>query len=139
MHPRPELLEQFACQTLSPEEIPAIEDHLLVCDSCQVALLALNGALQEGERRRYVRVSVDSTAHVKILDPITSIGPACSAKVLNICWDGMQLEMDRFVCAGSSVQIRLKDRIVLGKVRYCEPNGDKFRTGIHLQETLHRR
>ncbi len=81
-------------------------------------------------------MTFDTPAKVKLLDPVTSTDPASQCRVLDISWHGLRLRASRFVCAGSLVQIRMSDRVVLGEVRYCNQDGDDFYVGVRLVETI---
>ena len=86
------------------------------------------------ECRSEIRVGEDSPARVKVLDPMTSLGPSFHARVANKSSKGLKLRVPRSVLPGSVVQIRFGDGIVLGEVKYCIPVEDEFDIGICLKE-----
>jgi len=139
VHLASDVLERFAFRQAPNSEIPAIEDHLRDCEECQRIVIQLSPARTGWtgeERRKEPRVTFDTPAKVKLLDPVTSTSPAAHCRVLDISWHGMRLLAQRFVCAGALVQVRMSDRVVLGEVRYCDQEGDDFYVGVRLVETI---
>ncbi len=58
-----------------------------------------------------------ATARVKVLNPLTSIGPAMHAELVDASDGGLHLRVPRAVLVGSAVQIRTRDHLVFGEVR----------------------
>jgi hypothetical protein len=88
------------------------------------------------EQRREVRVTLDSPARIKALDPLTSLGPSATGQILNTSISGLKLKVPRAFVPGAVVQIRFQGQIVLGTVRYCIPLENEFFVGVHLKEEL---
>jgi hypothetical protein len=138
VHSSIEDLKRFTLGQLPSSEATAIETHLLECRTCRKALagLAAGPAGHLVERRSEERVTVDSPARVKALDPLTSIGPSSNGQVLNTSSRGLRLRVPRPFFPGAVVQVRFQDRIVLGTVKYCIPSENEFQIGVHLKEDL---
>ena len=58
-----------------------------------------------------------ATARVKVLDPLTSVGPAIHAELVGASDSGLHLRVPRFILVGSAVQIRIRDEVAFGEVR----------------------
>src|SRR5579862_7569711 len=86
------------------------------------------------ERRSEARVAEDSPARVKVLDPMVSLGPSFQGRVVDTSCKGLKICAPRSILQGSVVQVRYRDRIVLGQVKYCLPAGDEFHVGVHFKE-----
>jgi hypothetical protein len=138
LHSSSEDLKRYALGQVPSNEASAIETHLLECPTCRKAFAALalgpRGAM--GERRSEVRLTLNSPARIKALDPLTSLGPSTTGEVLDSSDTGLKLKVPRAFFSGAVVQIRFQDQIVLGTVRYCIPSGDEFHIGVHLKENL---
>jgi hypothetical protein len=50
--------------------------------------------------------------------------------------EGLSVRIAHSLSAGTLVQVRLEDSVVLGEVRYCERAGDAFRIGIRIESSL---
>ena len=79
-------------------------------------------------------MDVDIRATLKSLDPLTSIGPATAARIVNISHHGLKLRVDRFYLTGTLVQIMAESNIFLGRVRYCLESESGFYVGVQLHE-----
>ena len=54
-----------------------------------------------------------------------------TVRVADVSRSGLQIVVDRQLNSGSSVELRLRRFIVLGKVGTCQPNGQgEYRVGI---------
>jgi anti-sigma factor RsiW len=82
MHSRVEDLRRYALGQLPANEAAAIETHLMECLSCGKAFAELTSGPKDLplEQRREVRVTLDSPARIKALDPLTSLGPSAAAQ-----------------------------------------------------------
>src|SRR5580700_9998630 len=77
------------------------------------------------ERRSQPRVSEDCAAHLKFFDPSLAAVRLIDARMVDISEKGLQLRVG-FIFPNGPVQICLRDRAVLGRVRYCVSAGDDF-------------
>jgi len=104
-------------------DLADIQAHLQECQTCQNDIAA---ALEfEGS----------SDARVKVLDPITSLGPSGPAHVLSASSTGLHVKVYRLVFVGAMVQVRSTIGTVFGRVRYCFPAGTGFQIGVKVQKT----
>jgi hypothetical protein len=115
-------------------DVSKLEPPAVKCDGSQIIEVALDSPWRGRERRSEVRVADDIPARVKVLDPLTSLGPAVHARVVDASFGGLGLRVSKPVFPGSVVQIRFRDQIVLGEVRYCLPSGSDFIIGIRFRE-----
>src|ERR1700722_1163727 len=58
-----------------------------------------------------------TTAHVKVLDPLTSVGPAMHAELVGASHSGLHLRVPRFILVGRRSQIRTAGQVAFGEVR----------------------
>jgi hypothetical protein len=96
--------------------------------------IAVDSSWRGVERRSEVRVAEDSPARIKVLDPMVSLGPSFQGRVVNTSSKGLKVRGPRPILQGSVVQVRFRDRIVLGRVKYCLPVEDEFDIGVRLRE-----
>lgn len=80
------------------------------------------------ERRREPRLETDCDAGVKV----TASAPLVSARLVSVSSRGLQLRVG-FIFPNEAVQVRLADRTVAGRVRYCVSSGDEFRIGVQIE------
>lgn len=83
------------------------------------------------ERRLSVRVPSDESTALHVLKPLST--GRLAARVVDVSAGGMKLSVLEFLNPGSMVQIRLKDTIILGEVRYCVPTKDGFHVGVRQE------
>jgi c-di-GMP-binding flagellar brake protein YcgR len=88
------------------------------------------------DRRKNLRVPVDSAARLKCLNPMLTTGPSIPAQVLDISRSGMRVCAERKLQPGSVVQIIVKDMFYVGTVRHTRPSGDGFEIGVRLTESI---
>ena len=76
----------------------------------------------------------DSPARIKVLDPMVSLGPSIHGRVVDVSGKGLKVRAPHSILHGSVVQVRFRDRIVLGRVKYCLPIESEFYIGVRLKE-----
>jgi hypothetical protein len=103
-------------------ELAGIQTHLQACPSCQTQVAAMLEAEHGG-----------SPTRVKVLDPISSLGPSAPAKLLTISTSGLHVRVSLPVFVGALVQVHSSDLSAFGRVRYCIPAGSEFQIGVKLQ------
>lgn len=55
--------------------------------------------------------------------------------IVNISKNGLGILSPKAILPGTMVQLRIKDRVELGNVRYCSaPGDDGFRLGLRLHD-----
>jgi hypothetical protein len=103
-------------------ELAAMQNHLQECPACQTEVAAM----------LEVEYSPIPT-RVKVLDPITSLGPSAPARLMAICESGMHVRVLSPIFVGALVQVRSSDVSAFGRVRYCIPVGAEFQIGVKVQ------
>lgn len=83
------------------------------------------------ERRRGPRIPTDDIAYLRILKPASP--ERLVVRVLDVSKGGFKLGLGKSLYPGCEVQIRLKDVVALGEVRYCVPAKVGFFAGIQIQ------
>jgi hypothetical protein len=104
-------------------ELAAIQSHLQACPVCQTEA----AAMLQAECR-------PMPSRVKVLDPITSLGPSAPARLMAICESGMHVRVASPIFVGALVQVRSSDVSAFGRVRYCIPVGSEFQIGVKVQK-----
>jgi hypothetical protein len=89
-----------------------------------------------GERRLTVRLKTDELACLRVLNPASP--DPIEIRVLNVSKGGFKLCVKQFLQRGTTVQIRHRETIAQGEVRYCVPARDRFQeTGFHVGVQIH--
>jgi hypothetical protein len=125
-------LEQYINGQLATAEAAAVQTHLAACEECQLRLadIAFETHWQGAERRTDPRVPVDFSGRLKLLDPVTSVGPPHDVRVLEISRSGMKIRTPRFLIRKTLVQIHFNGKTMLGEVAYCERTDTEYQAGI---------
>jgi hypothetical protein len=87
-----------------------------------------------GERRREQRISASEMGHIHVLNPFQE--GTLVVRMLDRSTDGLSIRMGRSVAPGTLVQVRLKETVVLGAVRYCVRAEGAFRIGILIESSM---
>lgn len=130
---------------LPADRAEELEVHLAECAECSERMANLAGALsradrisrlpaQQGERRSSLRVACDDPAQMQVLRPFSP--NRLEARILNVSRGGMKLRLKQAVDSGSLIQIRFKDSVVFGEVRYCARAGGEFEAGVHIHDLI---
>ena len=85
------------------------------------------------DRRRHPRFDTDQPVSLTVLGAHAT---TLDGVVLNISGSGMRLMLDCRIPLNTAVRIDLGDSIFLGEVCYTEPAGDRFATGLVLDQVL---
>jgi hypothetical protein len=127
-------LEQYVDGHLSAEDSTAVRAHLEGCKLCQLRLadIALEGQWKGPERRGEPRIPVKFPGRLKLLDPLTSVGPPHDVEVVEISRSGLKIRTPRYLILKTLVQIRFNGKSVLGEVRYCVKMDPGYHAGIKL-------
>jgi hypothetical protein len=67
-----------------------------------------------------------------MLHPV--VGDWSNVRILDASKSGIRVQTSEFIQTGSLVQLRIKNTIVLGEVRYCVDAGDGFYAGVQVQD-----
>jgi hypothetical protein len=127
---------------LEAERTLSVEQHLLECDTCrecfsvclghQVALHILQGKSESAQKRSEPRFSAKGEAILQELHPLSL--DRQKVMIVNISKNGLGILSPNAILPGTVVQLRIKDRVELGNVRYCSaPGDDGFRLGLRRQ------
>jgi hypothetical protein len=129
-------LELYIDGHLSDEASNVVRAHLEICEECQLRLtdIALDIQWKGPERRSEPRVAVNYTGRLKLLDPVTSVGPPHDVTVVEISRAGLKIRTPRHLIPRTLVQIRFNGRGVLGEVRYCIKADPGYHAGLKLVE-----
>jgi len=82
------------------------------------------------EKRKEPRVRVSFPGRLKLLDPVTSVGPPHDVLVIEISRSGLKVQTPRYLIPNTLVQIHFNGSATLGKVRYCTRTGSGYDAGI---------
>jgi hypothetical protein len=125
-------LEQYVTGKLPAEESTVVQTHLDGCEECQLLLaeIAMRVRWKGPERRSEPRVPVNFPARLKLLDPVTSVGPPHDVVVLEISHNGLRIRTPRFLIPKTLVQVRFNGKQVLGEVRYCIKTEEGYEAGL---------
>jgi hypothetical protein len=127
-------LEQYVDGHLSDHDSSVVRAHLERCEECQLRLadVALDAQWKGEESRREPRVPVDFPGRLKLLDPVTSVGPPHGVQVIEISRNGLKIRTPRFLLTKALVQIHFNGKAVLGEIRYCVKSESEYQAGIKL-------
>jgi hypothetical protein len=123
-------LERLVVDSLPNQELTEIQVHLQGCKACQSALAA---KLSEEEAAGNPQINSNAAARIKILDPVTSLGPSGPAHLLNASAQSLHIRVPRSVFIGALVHVRSSIGLAFGHVRYCIPAGSEFQIGVKLE------
>jgi hypothetical protein len=125
-------LKQYVTGQLATEDAAVVQTHLEGCEECQLRLadVALQTQWTDTEQRREPRVPVNLVGRLKLLDPVTSVGPPHDVRVVEISRSGLKIRTPRFLIPKTLVQIVFDGKPVLGEVRYCVKVDSEYQAGI---------
>lgn len=86
------------------------------------------------ERRSEPRVAVDDPVSILVLNPLDP--NRLAGRVLDISRNGLRVRTQKFLSRGTVLQLRVRDLVVMGEVRYCVKRADSFDAGIHIQDCV---
>jgi hypothetical protein len=114
---------------LSDADSSVVHQHLEICEECRnrLAEIAMQAQWKGPERRSEPRVPVSFPGRLKLLDPLTSVGPPHDVHVVEISRNGLKIRAPRYLIPKTLVQIHFNGKAMLGKVVYCQ----KLETGFH--------
>jgi hypothetical protein len=150
-HVSDEDLELYLLARLPSHQLSVVELHLTTCTSCTSKLSDLAGftfrvlrlsSRQLGgyggpEKRREHRIPADEPAQMQAFSPFS---PAkINVQITDVSRNGLKVRTPQIVDRGTVVQVRIKEAILLGEVRYCIAAGTEFDAGIQIQDVIPRR
>ena len=136
-------LELYVRGRLKAECTLSLEQHLPECDTCrerlsvclghQVALHFLHQKSESAQKRSEPRFGAKGEAILQELHPLSL--DRQKVMIVNISKNGLGILSPKAILPGTLVQLRIKDRVELGDVRYCSaPGNDGFRLGLRLHD-----
>ena len=135
-------LDLYLSGHVESERLSFIEHHLLECRICQAHLFDCAGqqlrlqSIQRthsevAQKRSEERFSTEGVATVQELHPLSL--ERHTVKVVDVSKNGLGIVSPKAMLPGTIVQLRMKDIVELGNVRYCsELGGGGFRIGVRL-------
>ena len=101
-----------------------------------VPILVKVGFAHQGLRRmaRQVSEGTEIVAHMKVVAPLASTGPAIRARVVKDSANVLTVRLPHIVFAGALVQIRIQSRILFGEARRCIAKESEYEIEIEKQE-----
>lgn len=75
-------------------------------------------------------------ARVKVLDPLTSLGPSMEAELLSSAGSDYQLRVPRWIIPGSTVQVLTSQGVVVGRVWLATESGPGFEIEVSVEPSL---
>src|SRR5579863_8073531 len=142
VHSQEDDLELYAHGRLEAQLIPAVESRLVGCVVCRQHLAeclerrVTRYQIQRAEseptqKRAEERFSTEGEATLQELHPLSV--ERQKVKIVNISKNGLGVVSPKAILPGTVVQIRIKETVELGNVRYCSAlDDDSFRIGLRL-------
>ncbi|MEI9812399.1 MAG: PilZ domain-containing protein [Acidobacteriota bacterium] len=129
----------FAEGTLEETLSAAIADHVELCPECRQQLSSIARFRREyyqattaiDERRREHRIQTNDPAMLRMLNPL--VGKLMVIRVVDVSKNGAKLHTPIAIPVGGLVQVRVRQSIILGEVRYCVTVRGQFYSGIRIQ------
>ena len=135
-------LELYLRGGLEVERIPIVEAHLLECESCRQLLsdclgrrIAFHATTRPKsnavQKRSEPRFDTEGEGTLQELHPLSL--DRHKVRIVNVSKNGLGLVSSKAILPGTLVQLRIKDTVELGTVRYCSALVDYgFRIGLRL-------
>jgi hypothetical protein len=135
---------------LPSHRISDVESHLTECSSCVDRLSDLAeipfrivklserqfAAYQGVEKRREHRIPTNNPGQMQTFSPFSPT--KITVQITDISRNGLRVHTPQFVGRGTVVQVRFKQAIILGEVRYCVADGTEFDAGIQIEDVIPR-
>jgi hypothetical protein len=144
LHAHEDDLELYISGRLELERTSPLEQHLLECNICQeclavclgqqVAVHLVQGTKPESaQKRSEPRFKTEGEATVQGLHPLSM--ERHKVTIVNVSKNGFGILSPKAILPGTIVQIRIKDTVELGNVRYCSaPGDDGFKIGVRMHD-----
>jgi hypothetical protein len=135
---------------LPSDRLSDVESHLSECSSCVSRISDLaeipfrlaklskrhSNAYQGVEKRREHRIPTNDPGQMQTFSPFS---PAkITVQITDISRNGLRVHTPHFMGRGTVVQVRFRQAIILGEVRYCVADGAEFDAGIQIQDVIPR-
>jgi predicted anti-sigma-YlaC factor YlaD len=136
-------LELYLRGRLESERAMSVEQHLLECDTCreglsvclghQIVLHRLQGKSESPQKRSEPRFIAEGEAILQEIHPLSL--DRQKVQIVNISKNGLGILSPKAILPGTVVQLRIKNHVELGNVRYCSAlREDGFRLGLRLHD-----
>ena len=134
----------YAYGTLEAGRIAAVDSHVSGCPDCvrrlqETATAAVHsrrnsqsGTVRKAERRSEPRIPTDQCGTLQVLQPLSLLRE--KVYIFDTSKNGLGLQLSDRLSLGCLVQVRIKDTVVLGEIRYCVKNGDTYRAGVQVED-----
>lgn len=130
---------------LPADRVAVLDSHLAECPACAERMANLATIISDSdrsirqtkpvqERRGGARLPCDDAAQLQILRPFSP--KRLEVRILNISRGGMRLRLRQAVDAGALIQIRFRDSMVFGEIRYCARAGGEYEAGLHIHDLI---
>ena len=142
VHVHEDDLDLYLRGRIEPERLALIENHLQECNICRsqlsnglsqlLVLQMVTGLEADREQKRSEpRFNTDGEGTLQELHPLSL--DRHKVKIVNVSKNGLGILSQKAILPGTIVQLRIKDIVELGNVRYCSALDDGgFRIGLRL-------
>jgi predicted anti-sigma-YlaC factor YlaD len=142
VHVHEDDIELYLGGRLEPARAPIAESHLLECESCRqllseclgqrLALHAIKTAKSAAaQKRSEPRFDTAGEGTIQELRPLSF--DRQKIKIVNMSKNGLGILVTKAILPGTIVQLRIKDTVELGNVKYCSALEDGgFQIGLRL-------
>jgi hypothetical protein len=139
-HASSQELEDYVNGRLSGDDSAMVQTHLEACMDCQLRLadVAIDLQWKGEEKRSEPRIPVNFPGRLKLLDPVTSVGPPHDVVVVEVSRSGLKVRTPRFLIPRTLVQVRFNSKTVLAEVRYCEKIDPGYEAGFAIKKDFSR-
>ncbi len=142
MHVSEDELDRYLSGGMSEDDTAQFKAHLDECDTCTMRLAKSRVDIHQTprashERRREPRILTNDSASLHLLSPL--MVEHLDVQVLDVSRNGLKIRTPRFLSSGAVVQMRLRDMVIRGEVRYCVQTDEGFYVGLFIQDCVERR
>ena len=146
MHIHEEDLDLYICGGTPPALELAVEQHLPECVQCQtifaealvfrrkLAQITKPTPRRDWSRRKEIRIPTDEPAAMRRLNPFSA--GCCDIRIVDISASGFKLLVPMNLAVGAVVQVRFKDQLVVGEVRYCFSQDGRYQAGMQIYDAF---
>jgi hypothetical protein len=96
----------------------------------------MDGRWKGLERRTEPRLPFNFLGRLKLLDPVTSVGPPHDVRVIEISRGGFKIRTSRYLIPKTLVQVHFSGKAMLGEVRWCVRSDSGYNAGIKQVQNL---
>ena len=146
MHLADEWVHWFLDGNVSQAMPLEVSAHLATCNACKERISkqvpqAIEDSPREpaavDERRCERRLAVDEPASIKMLSPFEP--EPVTIRVLDVSRHGVTIWSPVAFERGVILQLRMREMLIMGEVRYCTKSKDGFQAGLYIEDCVERR